>query len=34
MNNLKEINGYVRLTLDELPTILADLVLTDNNWQA
>ena len=26
MNKLKEINGYVRLTLDKLPSIRADLV--------
>ena len=26
MDNLKEINGYVKPTLDELPTIVADLV--------
>ena len=26
MNKLKEINGYVRLTLDKLPGIRADLV--------
>ena len=33
MNKLKEINGYVRLTLDKLPGIRADLVRLDDNWQ-
>ena len=33
MNKLKEINGYVRLTLDKLPGIRADLVRLDHNWQ-
>ena len=32
MNKLKEIKGCVRPILDELPTSLADLVRTDNNW--
>ena len=33
MNKLKEINGYVRLTLDKLPRISADLVRLDEDWQ-
>ena len=33
MNKLKEINGYVRLTLDKLPGIRADLVRIDEDWQ-
>ena len=33
MNKLKKINGYVRLTLDKLPGIRADLVRLDDNWQ-
>ena len=33
INKLKKINGYVRLTLDKLPGIRADLVRLDNNWQ-
>ena len=33
MNKLKEINGYVRLTLDKLPDIRADLVRIDEDWQ-
>ena len=32
MNKVKEINGYVRLTLDKLPGIIGDLVRLDNNW--
>ena len=28
-----EINGYVRVTLDKLQGIGADLVRTDNDWQ-
>ena len=31
--NLKDIKGYVRLTLDKLPGIRADLVRLDDNWQ-
>ena len=31
MNKTKEINGYVRLTLDKLPCIRADLVRLDDN---
>ena len=31
MNNLKEINGYVRLTLDKLLGIRAELVRLDDN---
>ena len=33
MNKPKEINDYVRLTLDNLPGIRADLVKLDDNWQ-
>ena len=33
MSKLKEINGYVRFTLDKLCGIRADLVRTDYNWQ-
>ena len=30
---LREINGYVRVTLDKLPGIIADLVRLDDDWQ-
>ena len=33
ISKLKEINGYVRMTLDKLPTIRADLVQADDYWQ-
>ena len=33
MKKLKDNKGYVRLTLDKLPGIRADLVRLDNNWQ-
>ena len=33
IGKLKEINGYVRLTLDKLQVIRADLVRTDDDWQ-
>ena len=33
MGKLKEINGDVRITLDELQGIRADLVRTDDDWQ-
>ena len=33
LGKLKEINGYVRLTLDKLSGIRADLVRTDDNWK-
>ena len=33
MNKLKEINGYVKLTLDKLPGIRAVLVRLYDNWQ-
>ena len=33
MGKLKEINGYVRLTLDKLQGIRADLARTDDVWQ-
>ena len=33
MGIYKEINGYVKLTLDKLQRIRADLVWTDDDWQ-
>ena len=33
MDKLREINGYVRLTLNKLPGIRADLIRLDDNWQ-
>ena len=33
MGKLKDINGYIRLTHDKLPTICAALVRTESNWQ-
>ena len=33
MGKLREINGYVRVTLDKLPGIRADLVRLDDDWQ-
>ena len=33
MGKLREINGYVRFTLDKLCVIRGDLVRTDDNWQ-
>ena len=33
MKKPKDIKGYVRLTLDRLPGIRADLVRLDDNWQ-
>ena len=30
---LKEVNGYVTLTLGKLPTICPDLTRTDDDWQ-
>ena len=33
MGKLKEIKGYVRLTLDKLPGIKSDLVRKDDKWQ-
>ena len=32
MGKLREIKGYVRLTLDKLPNIKSDLVRTDEKW--
>ena len=32
MGKLKEINGYVKLTIDKLQGIKADLVRTDDDW--
>ena len=34
MGKLKEINGYVRFTLDKLSGIRSDLVRTSDNWQS
>ena len=33
MGKTKEINGYVRVTLDKLPGVRADLVRLDDDWQ-
>ena len=33
MGKIKKINGYVRITLDKLQGIPADLVRNDGNWQ-
>ena len=33
MGKIKDINGYVRVTLDKLPGIRADLVRLDEDWQ-
>ena len=33
MGKIKDINGYVRVTLDKLPGIRADLVRLDDEWQ-
>ena len=33
MNKLKEINEHVKLALDKLQVIRADLVSLDDNWQ-
>ena len=33
MGKLKEISGYVKLTLDKLQGIRADLVRMNNEWQ-
>ena len=33
LGKIKEVNGYVRATLDKLETIRGDLVRTDDNWQ-
>ena len=33
MNRLKEISRYVRLTIDKLPGIRANMVRFDDNWQ-
>ena len=33
INNLKHINGQVKITLDKFPGILADLVRLDDDWQ-
>ena len=33
MKKLKDVKGYVRLTLDKLPGIRVELVRLDDNWQ-
>ena len=33
MKNLKDIKGYVRLTMDKHPEILVDPIRLDDNWQ-
>ena len=33
MNKVKDINGCVKITLDKLPGIRADLVRMDDDWQ-
>ena len=33
MDNVKDINGYVKITLDKLPGIPADLLRLDDDWQ-
>ena len=33
MKKLKDIKGFVRLTLEKLPGLRADLVRLDDNWQ-
>ena len=33
MGKIKEVIGYIRMTLDELEGIIGDLVRKDDNWQ-
>ena len=33
MGKLEQVNGYVAMTLDELPGIRGDLVRTDPSWE-
>ena len=33
LGKLKEVNGYVRMSIEKLPGIRGDLVRTDENWQ-
>ena len=33
MGKLREVNGYVRMTIDKLPGIRGDLVRTDDSWR-
>ena len=33
LGKLKEVNGYVRMSIDKLPGIRGNLVRTDENWQ-
>ena len=33
MRKLREVNGYVRMTIDKLPGIRGDLVRTDDSWR-
>lgn len=33
MNKFKDIDEYVKITLDKLPEILADLIMLEDDWQ-
>ena len=33
MGKIKEVNGYVGMTLDKMEGIRGELVRTDDNWQ-
>ena len=33
LGELKEIRGYVRMSIDKLQGIMGDLVRTDDNWR-
>ena len=33
LGKLKEVKGYVRMSIDKLPGIRGDLVKTDKKWQ-
>lgn len=33
LGKLREVNGYVRMCIDKLEGIRADIVRTDDNWQ-
>ena len=33
LGKLKEVNGYVLMSIDKLPGLRGDLVRTDENWQ-
>lgn len=34
MNKFKDIDEYVKITLDKLPEILADLIMLEDDWQS